>query len=266
MSDTALRVSGLSKQFTIGALQQMPTLKTAVSDWVSGVIRRNNPPAHLKHPTIWALHDLSFEIGRGEVLGIIGRNGSGKSTLLKILARVIPPTTGRAEVYGQLSALLEVGTGFHPDLTGRENLFLNGAILGMGRREIARKFDEIVAFAEVEQFIDTPVKHYSSGMFVRLAFSVSTFLDADLLLVDEVLAVGDQVFQEKCMARMRDAQRGGRTVILVSHSLAQIQSVCSKVLWLDGGKLHAFGDVNAVTAQYRRDAAQLSVGAPLAEV
>lgn len=265
MSDAALRVSGLSKQFTIGALQQMPTLKSAVSEWVSSAFRRSTQPSHIKHPTIWALRDVSFEIGYGEVLGIIGRNGSGKSTLLKILARVIPPTDGRAEVYGRLSALLEVGTGFHPDLTGRENVFLNGAILGMGRREIAQKFDDIVTFAEVEKFIDTPVKHYSSGMFVRLAFSVSTFLDADLLLVDEVLAVGDLAFQEKCMARMRDAQASGRTVILVSHSLAQIRNVCTQVLWLDGGRIHAFGDVNTVTTQYQREAAHLSVGAPLAE-
>ena len=187
---------------------------------------------------------------QGEVVGIIGRNGAGKSTLLKILSRITEPTTGRAEIRGRVGSLLEVGTGFHPELTGRENVFLNGAILGMRRREIARKFDEIVAFAEVERFIDTPVKHYSSGMYMRLAFAVAAHLEPEILLVDEVLAVGDAAFQQKCLGKMEDVSRDGRTVLFVSHQLGQIRRLCETVMWLDKGQLRHIGDAASTIKEY----------------
>ena len=186
---------------------------------------------------IWALRDVSLDIMPGEVVGIIGRNGAGKCTLLKILSRITEPTTGRVDLYGRVGSLLEVGTGFHPELTGRENIYLNGAILGMKRAEIERKFDEIVAFAEIEKFLDTPVKHYSSGMYVRLAFAVAAHLEPEILLVDEVLAVGDAAFQKKCLGKMGDVARGGRTVLFVSHNMASVESLCTTALLLDGGRL-----------------------------
>ena len=184
----------------------------------------------------WALRDVSFELRKGEVVGLIGRNGAGKSTLLKILSRVTQPTVGRAEIHGRVGSLLEVGTGFHPELTGRENTYLNGAILGMGKREIDRKFDEIVAFAEVGDFIDTPLKHYSTGMQMRLAFAVAAHLEPETLLVDEVLAVGDMAFQKKCLGKMGEVASGGRTIVFVSHQLNQIRRLCEKVIWLDQGQ------------------------------
>jgi len=203
-----------------------------------------------KEETFWALKDVSLEVKEGEVLGLIGRNGAGKTTLLKILSRITRPTTGWAEIHGRVGSLLEVGTGFHAELTGRENTFLSGAILGMSKREIARKFDEIVAFAELEKFIDTPVKHYSSGMYVRLAFAVAAHLEPEILLVDEVLAVGDINFQKKCLGKMGDVARAGRTVVLVSHQLNQIRRLCHRVVWIDAASVRQDGPTHEVTSAY----------------
>jgi lipopolysaccharide transport system ATP-binding protein len=201
-------------------------------------------------PTIWALRDVGFDVRPGEVMGVIGGNGAGKSTLLKILSRITPPTEGRAELHGRIGSLLEVGTGFHPDLTGRENVFMNGAILGMSRAEIHRKFEAIVDFAEVARFIDTPVKHYSSGMYVRLAFAVAAHLEPEILVVDEVLAVGDARFQRKCLGKMDEVARGGRTVLFVSHNMAAVQRLCSTAILLDGGRLVFHGEPRAAVARY----------------
>jgi len=200
--------------------------------------------------TFWALKDVSLEVKEGEVLGLIGRNGAGKTTLLKILSRITRPTEGWAEIRGRVRSLLEVGTGFHPELTGRENAYLSGAILGMGKREIDRKFDEIVAFAEIEKFIDTPVKHYSSGMYMRLAFSVAAHLEPEILLVDEVLAVGDINFQKKCLGKMGEVAKGGRTVVLVSHQLNQIRRLCERVAWVDAGQIRLAGETHEVVNAY----------------
>ena len=201
-------------------------------------------------PDFWALRDVSFDVQQGEVLGIIGRNGAGKSTLLKILSRITEPTAGRVTLRGRVASLLEVGTGFHPELTGRENIFLNGAILGMSRAEIRRKFDEIVAFAEVEQFLDTPVKRYSSGMYVRLAFAVAAHLEPEILVVDEVLAVGDAEFQKKCLGKMGEVAKGGRTVLFVSHNMAAIRRLCSRVILLKNGRITQSGNVNQCIDTY----------------
>jgi lipopolysaccharide transport system ATP-binding protein len=203
-----------------------------------------------KPETFWALKDVSLEVKEGEVLGLIGRNGAGKTTLLKILSRITRPTEGWAEIRGRVRSLLEVGTGFHPELTGRENTYLSGSILGMGKREIDRKFDEIVAFAEIEKFIETPVKHYSSGMYVRLAFSVAAHLEPEILLVDEVLAVGDINFQKKCLGKMGEVAKGGRTVVLVSHQLSQIRRLCERVAWVDGGTIRMAGGTHEVVSAY----------------
>jgi lipopolysaccharide transport system ATP-binding protein len=218
---------------------------------LEGFVR--DPLAALRRPsydTFWALKDVSLEVQEGEVLGLIGRNGAGKTTLLKILSRITRPTQGWAEIHGRVGSLLEVGTGFHPELTGRENTFLSGAILGMSRSEIIRKFDEIVAFAELEKFIDTPVKHYSSGMYVRLAFAVAAHLEPEILLVDEVLAVGDINFQKKCLGKMGDVARAGRTVVLVSHQLNQIRRLCQRVVWIDDGHIRQNGPTHEVTSAY----------------
>lgn len=228
----------------------------------SGVLRRLSAPSKSNSAATgeyWAVKDASFSIGEGEVVGIIGRNGAGKSTLLKILAGITEPTEGVAEIYGRIGSLLEVGTGFHPELTGRENVYLNGAILGMPRATIRRRFDEIVSFAEVEKFIDTPVKHYSSGMYMRLAFAVAAHLETDILLVDEVLAVGDMAFQEKCLGKMGDISRGGRTVLFVSHNMAAITNLCRKALWLDESRLRMAGDVSAVVNSYVASVQQLTI-------
>jgi lipopolysaccharide transport system ATP-binding protein len=203
-----------------------------------------------KPEIFWALKDVSLEVREGEVLGLIGRNGAGKTTLLKILSRITRPTEGWAEIRGRVRSLLEVGTGFHPELTGRENTYLSGSILGMGKREIDRKFDEIVAFAEIEKFIETPVKHYSSGMYVRLAFAVAAHLEPEILLVDEVLAVGDINFQKKCLGKMGEVARGGRTVVLVSHQLNQIRRLCQRVAWVDGGSIRMAGGTHEVVSAY----------------
>jgi lipopolysaccharide transport system ATP-binding protein len=203
-----------------------------------------------KGETIWALDDVSFDVMPGEVTGIIGSNGAGKSTLLAILSRIIEPTSGRAALYGRVASLLEVGTGFHPDLSGRENIYLNGAVLGMRRREIDARFDEIVAFAEVEAFIDTAVKRYSSGMYVRLAFAVAAHLDPEILILDEVLAVGDASFQKKCLGKMNDVTRSGRTVLLVTHNLAMVSQLCERAILLQRGRIEAMGPAASVVADY----------------
>ncbi|MFN8447797.1 MAG: ABC transporter ATP-binding protein [Anaerolineae bacterium] len=217
-------------------------LKRPINRGANGVSRRE---------TFWALQDVSFEVKQGEVLGIIGRNGAGKSTLLKILSRITKPTVGYAEVYGRVGSLLEVGTGFHPELTGRENIFLNGAILGMTRREIQRRFDEIVDFAEVEQFLDTPVKRYSSGMYMRLAFAVAAHLDPEILIVDEVLAVGDAKFQEKCLGKMSEVAKGGRTVLFVSHNMNAVEELCTCAMLLNRGHIVQYSnDVRAIITRY----------------
>jgi len=253
MSNVAIRVEGLGKQYRIGAQQaRYKRFSETMMDLLASPVRRlrqlGQPPP--PEETIWALRDVSFEVGQGEVLGIIGRNGAGKSTLLKILSRITEPTEGYAELDGRVGSLLEVGTGFHPELTGRENIFLNGAILGMSKTEIDRNFDEIVAFAEVEQFIDTPVKRYSSGMFVRLAFAVAAHLETEILLVDEVLAVGDAAFQKKCLGKMGDVAQAGRTVLFVSHNMSAIARLCQDAIWLDAGKVRARGEVTEVIQNY----------------
>ena len=237
---------GLGKRYRRG-LAVDPGLRHALERFVKsplGAFRRT------KDETFWALKDVSLEVKEGEVLGLIGRNGAGKTTLLKILSRITKPTTGWAEIHGRVGSLLEVGTGFHPELTGRENAFLSGAILGMNKKEIARKFDEIVAFAELEKFIDTPVKHYSSGMYVRLAFAVAAHLEPEILLVDEVLAVGDIRFQKKCMGKMGDVARAGRTVVLVSHNMAAINALSTRVVMLNEGGIVFDGPTSEATARY----------------
>lgn len=258
MSNIAIQVDQLSKEYRIGSGQKnYDTLGEQVTDIIKSPFRRAGKllrgqatgAAELDE-TIWALKDISFSIKRGEAVGIIGRNGAGKSTLLKILSRITDPTGGQAVIHGRVGSLLEVGTGFHPELTGRENVFLNGAILGMRKHEIASKFDEIVAFAEIEQFIDTPVKHYSSGMYVRLAFSVAAHLEPEVLLVDEVLAVGDLAFQRKCLGKMDDVTHEGRTVLFVSHNMALIQSLCQRGVFLQGGRVAADGTVNEAVDAY----------------
>ena len=247
-----LKVESLSKQYRIGTREPgYSTLRETIVDLVQAPIRRlrqgNGPMAN---SAIWALQDVSFEVTPGEVVGIIGRNGAGKSTLLKILSRITEPTSGRIELYGRTSSLLEVGTGFHPELTGRENIYLNGAILGMRRHELKRKFDEIVAFAEVEKFIETPVKHYSSGMYLRLAFAVAAHLEPEILLVDEVLAVGDARFQLKCLDKMREVSRQGRTVLFVSHNMPAITRLCPRTILLDAGQVLHDGVSTQVVSTY----------------
>src|SRR6267142_2789633 len=246
MNNTVIQAEGLSKLYRRG-LQTDDGLRHALEDFVRspiGSLRRK------KEEAFWALKDVSLEVKEGEVLGLIGRNGAGKTTLLKILSRITRPTTGWADIHGRVGSLLEVGTGFHPELTGRENTFLSGAILGMTRREIISKFDEIVAFAELEKFIDTPVKHYSSCMYVRLAFAVAAHLEPEILLVDEVLAVGDINFQKKCLGKMGDVARAGRTVVLVSHQLNQIRRLSHRVVWIDAGSIRRDGPTHEVVSAY----------------
>lgn len=237
-----IRAEGIAKQYHLGAQEATyQTIRDAIAGAFRSPLRRLRNRAHNGNETIWALKDVSFEVQRGEVVGIIGGNGAGKSTLLKILSRITEPTAGRIELRGRIASLLEVGTGFHPELTGRENIYLNGAILGMKREEIKRKFDAIVSFAEVEKFINTPVKHYSSGMYVRLAFAVAAHLEPEILVVDEVLAVGDLAFQQKCLGKMRDVTEEGHTVLLVSHNMATVSRLCRKTIWLDEGRIRVFG-------------------------
>jgi lipopolysaccharide transport system ATP-binding protein len=257
MSDVVIRAEGLGKKYLIGHQSQdgYQTLRDVVARHTRGLARSVRDIAKGR-PNVagdeieefWALRDVDFEIRRGDAVGIVGRNGAGKSTLLKVLSRITEPTLGRITIKGRVASLLEVGTGFHPELTGRENVFLNGAILGMTRREIRRKFDEIVAFAEIERFLDTPVKRYSSGMYVRLAFAVAAHLEPEILIVDEVLAVGDAEFQRKCMGKMQDVAKGGRTVILVSHNVSAIRRLCSSAILMKAGRVDVAADVDTVLA------------------
>ena len=251
MSDIAIRVENLSKKYKIGANQaRYQTLRESIVNGFSNSIERLKGVSPKEENIIWALKDINFEVKHGEVLGIIGRNGAGKSTLLKILSRITKPTTGRFELNGRVGSLLEVGTGFHPELTGRDNIYLSGAILGMKRNEINRKFDEIVDFAEIEKFLDTPVKHYSSGMYMRLAFSVAAHLEPEILLVDEVLAVGDAEFQKKCLGKMGDVAGQGRTVLFVSHNMGAIINLCLTSIMLQRGMLSFKGTSNQAISYY----------------
>ncbi|MFC1623848.1 ABC transporter ATP-binding protein [Candidatus Omnitrophota bacterium] len=258
MTDIAIRVNNLSKQYHIGTEQpRYKTIRETLTNTVQApfqraakLLRGQAYGAAGMDETIWALRNASFEVKQGEVIGVIGRNGAGKTTLLKILSRITEPTEGRVEIHGHVGSLLEVGTGFHPELTGRENIFLNAAILGMKKREILKKFDEIVTFAEIEKFIDTPVKFYSSGMYVRLAFSVAAHLEPDILLVDEVLAVGDVAFQRKCLGKMGNVSQEGRTVIFVSHNMGAIQQLCSRAILLDKGRIITEGHTTEVVNKY----------------
>jgi lipopolysaccharide transport system ATP-binding protein len=250
----AIRVENLSKQYRIGRGDKSAykTLREALVDAVMWPYRALTGQTGPEAEPFWALKGVSFEVQPGEVVGIIGRNGAGKSTLLKVLSRITEPTTGRVEVRGRLGSLLEVGTGFHQELTGRENIYLNGSILGMTRREIDRKFDEIVAFSEIEQFLDTPVKRYSSGMYVRLAFAVAAYLDQDVMIVDEVLAVGDVAFQKKCLGKMKDISTSGRTILFVSHNMAAIQSLCTSGIFLNAGRVELIGTPEQVGRAYTK--------------
>jgi lipopolysaccharide transport system ATP-binding protein len=254
ISDAVIQIEGLGKQYRIGQAQaQYQTLRESLVDIFAGSLRRLGRSAGAS-TAFWALRDVSFEVARGEVVGIIGRNGAGKSTLLKILSRITEPSAGRARIRGRVGTLLEVGTGFHPELSGRENIYLNGAILGMRRAEIDRKFDEIVAFAEVEKFIDTAVKHYSSGMYLRLAFGVAAHLEPEILIVDEVLAVGDAAFQRKCLGKMSQVAEQGRTVLFVSHNMGAIRGLCRRAIWLHEGQVHQAGSAHEVVDSYLRAA------------
>ena len=255
MSQPVISVEGLGKRYYLSHEKREDTLRDSVTKGVRGLWSRLTKPGtgQPEGEEFWALRNASFEVKQGEVVGVIGRNGAGKSTLLKILSRITDPTTGRAVIWGRVASLLEVGTGFHPELSGRENIYLNGAILGMSRSEITRKFDEIVAFAEVERFLDTQVKHYSSGMYVRLAFAVAAHLEPEILIIDEVLAVGDLAFQNKCLGKMQQVAGGGRTVLFVSHNLAAVQHLCSRCLYLNQGALSDAGPSALVIQRYLAD-------------
>jgi lipopolysaccharide transport system ATP-binding protein len=273
VSDVAISIENVSKYYRLGNIGNR-TLYQDLNRWWARVrghpdpLMRVGDPGHdsLGKEGLWALRDVSLEIKSGDVLGIIGHNGAGKSTLLKVLSRVTGPTSGQIRVRGRIASLLEVGTGFHPDLTGRENIYLNGAILGMTKSEIRRKFDEIVDFADMEKFIDTPVKRYSSGMYVRLAFAVAAHLEPEILVVDEVLAVGDMAFQEKCIGKMSQVSREGRTVLFVSHNLQSIWSLCRSAIWMDRGKVKVAGNVGDVIGMYRDDMAKRSEEVSFADV
>jgi lipopolysaccharide transport system ATP-binding protein len=268
----AIRVSQLSKQYRIGSSQRAPTrdLRETIEAGVKGLWGRLWPWARRSvdkdaPDQFWAVKDVSFEVQPGEIIGIIGRNGAGKSTVLKMLSRVVEPTSGRVEYRGRMASLLEVGTGFHPDLTGRENIYLNGSLLGMSHREIGRKFDEIAAFSEIERFLDTPVKRYSSGMYVRLAFAVAAHLEPEILIVDEVLAVGDAAFQKKCLGKINDVVHDGRTVLFVSHSMSAVSSLCQRVLLMEKGRVTFDGTAHAGIARYTLSSA-VSPSVDLTEV
>jgi lipopolysaccharide transport system ATP-binding protein len=257
MTMPAISVQGLSKSYRLGKSQERSsyrTLRESLGEIITYPFRKRVPVEDFL-----ALNDISFDVQPGEVMGIIGRNGAGKSTLLKILSRITRPTRGRVEINGRVGSLLEVGTGFHPELTGRENIYLNGSILGMSRKEIERKFDEIVAFAEIEQFLDTPVKRYSSGMYVRLAFAVAAHLEPEILIVDEVLAVGDAAFQKKCLGKMGEVARGGRTILFVSHNMPTIKSLCTWGVMLSNGRICQAGSIEQVVEGYLADGLESNV-------
>jgi len=257
--NAVIKAENLGKKYIIGHQKQRggATLRDTMTHTARGIWQRIRHPLSPNRESVdleelWALKDINFEVQQGERVGIIGRNGAGKSTLLKILSRITEPTTGKVRIKGRVSSLLEVGTGFHPELTGRENIFLNGAILGMTRQEVKRKFDEIIAFAELEKFLDTPVKRYSSGMYVRLAFAVAAHLEPEILIVDEVLAVGDAQFQKKCLGKMDEVAKGGRTVLFVSHNMVSIRNLCERIIWLQNGRIFQVGDTLEVTNAYLR--------------
>jgi lipopolysaccharide transport system ATP-binding protein len=251
MSDLSIRVEGLGKRYRIGGQgARYKTLRDSVVAAIKAPLRQLRGQRTGNENTFWALQDVSFEVRPGEVIGVIGRNGAGKSTLLKVLSRITKPTQGRVELHGRVGSLLEVGTGFHPELTGRENIYLNGAILGMSYKEIGRKFDQIVEFSGVDKFLDTPVKFYSSGMYVRLAFAVASHLEPEILVVDEVLAVGDAEFQKKSLGRMGAVAREGRTILFVSHNLGAVNNLCTRCLWVDKGRVKHFGETRDTVARY----------------
>ena len=265
MSDSMIHVEDLGKRYRLGELAPYRTLRESIRRCAAAPVRwatarRQNVSADPLEKYVWALRDVSFDVGPGEVIGVIGRNGAGKSTLLKILTKITKPTEGRAEIAGRVGSLLEVGTGFHPELTGRENVFLNGAILGMTRAEIKHKFDQIVDFSGVETFLDTPVKRFSSGMQVRLAFAVAAHLDPEILLVDEVLAVGDAEFQKKCLGKMSDVARCGRTILFVSHNIGAVSRLCTKAILLDGGRQQFLGNVDEAVGRYLHNVEESMVG------
>jgi lipopolysaccharide transport system ATP-binding protein len=261
MSDTVIRVESLGKRYLIDHQQQegYRSLRDVLANTAKDITQRFNSKSKIQNPKseeFWALKDVSFEVNRGDRIGIIGRNGAGKSTLLKILSRITEPTEGRISLKGRVASLLEVGTGFHPELTGRENIYLNGAILGMSKVEIRRKFDEIVAFAEIEKFLDTPVKRYSSGMYVRLAFAVAAHLEPEILIVDEVLAVGDAAFQKKCLGKMENISKEGRTILFVSHNMAVLRALCSRAILLRQGKPAFRSSIEEAISEYLTDDGQ----------
>lgn len=248
MSEIVIHAEELGKRYRVGERERYFALRDVLARALTAPFRRNGQ--RRKRDYLWALRNVSFDVRQGEVVGLIGRNGAGKTTLLKILSRITRPTVGFAEIHGRVGSLLEVGTGFHPELTGRENVYLSGAILGMKRSEIVRKFDEIVAFAAVERFLDTPLKHFSTGMQMRLAFAVAAHLEPEILFVDEVLAVGDLEFQKKCLGKMQDVSKSGRTIVFVSHQMNQIRRLCERVLWIEGGQLRNQGPTAEITARY----------------
>lgn len=256
MSRSVLQVSRLSKRYRLGEYSSDTMLREVIMGAIAKLTRREREQEQI----VWALNNVSFEVQQGEVLGIIGRNGAGKSTLLKLLSRITYPTTGTLKVRGRVASLLEVGTGFHEELTGRENIYLNGSILGMKKKEIERRLDQIVEFSGIDQFIDTPIKRYSSGMRLRLGFAVAAHLSPDILLVDEVLAVGDADFQKKCLDTMDGLRTSGRTVLFVSHNMAAVESLCSRCIWIEAGYLRADGDARSIVGEYMRTFAQASVG------
>ncbi|MEN6627894.1 MAG: polysaccharide ABC transporter ATP-binding protein [Candidatus Sumerlaeia bacterium] len=250
MSRPAISIHDLGKLYKLGGTLRHDTLRDKIADGVNALLRRGTAGEKKDERDFWALRHVSFEVEEGTAVALIGRNGAGKSTLLKLLSQITEPTEGEVRLRGRVASLLEVGTGFHPELSGRENIMLNGAILGMTRREIKSKFDEIVAFAEVERFLDTPVKRYSSGMYVRLAFAVAAHLEPEILLIDEVLAVGDAAFQKKCLGKMNSVARDGRTVIFVSHNMVAVRNLCQRAVMLEGGGLAVDGEVNDVVSRY----------------
>jgi lipopolysaccharide transport system ATP-binding protein len=253
MSEPIISVRGLGKKYLLGNAPRHDTLRDRLADTAARLFKRDNRPASSDTTEFWALKDVAFDVQPGEVVGIIGRNGAGKSTLLKLLSQITEPTTGEIRLRGRVASLLEVGTGFHPELTGRENVFLNGAILGMSQAEIRKKFDEIVDFADIEKFLDTPVKRYSSGMYVRLAFAVAAHLEPEILIVDEVLAVGDAQFQKKCLGKMSEVSKLGRTVLFVSHQIASIAALSSKCILLAGGQLKSIGATKEIIEAYHEE-------------
>jgi len=245
-----IQVRDVSKQYRVTRSAMVaPTLREVFAAKIKSIVGENGHSAY-NDELFWALRGITFDVRPGEIVGIIGRNGAGKSTLLKIISRIVKPTSGEVNIFGRVGSLLEIGTGFHPDLSGRENIFLNGAILGMSRQEMRRKFDDIVGFAEVETFLDTPVKYYSTGMYMRLAFAVAAHFEPEVLILDEVLAVGDAAFQQKCLAKMKQVSAQGRTIFFVSHDMMSVRQFCSRALLLEGGKLVADGDVIPVITSY----------------